>query len=81
MESYTRAMELVPDEATNGEAPFWVGITLAASGREEEAVPYLLRAQRRDARWAELALRLPASALLPSEEMAGRLAARMRAGR
>jgi tetratricopeptide (TPR) repeat protein len=80
MRSYARAMELVPDEATNGEAPYWVGITLAASGKEEEAIPYLLRAQRRDARWAELTLRLPASKLLPSEEVARRLAERMRAG-
>jgi hypothetical protein len=44
-------------------------------------MPYLLRAQRRDPRWAELTLRLPASKLLPSEEMATRLAARMRAGK
>ena len=80
MRSYARAMELVPDEATNGEAPFWVGITLAATGREEEAMPYLLRAQRRDARWAELTCRLPLAGLLPSEELAARLAARMRAG-
>lgn len=81
MRSYARAMELVPDEATNGEAPYWVGITLAASGRQEEAIPYLLRAQRRDARWAELTLRLPAAGLLPSEEAARRLAERMRAGK
>ncbi|MHB1192021.1 MAG: DUF1028 domain-containing protein [Longimicrobiales bacterium] len=81
MRSYAQAMELVPDDATNGEAPFWVGITLAASGREEEAMPYLLRAQRLDARWAELASRLPAAGLLPSEELALRLAAAMRAGR
>lgn len=81
MRSYARAMEIVPDEATNGEAPYWVGITLAASGREAEAIPYLLRAQRLDARWAELTLRLPAAELLPSEEVARRLADRMRAGR
>jgi len=80
MAAYTRAMELVPDEATNGEAPFWVGVTLASIGREEEAVPYLVRAFRRDPRWAELISRLPASDLLPSGEMAARLAARMRAG-
>ncbi|MDP2956039.1 MAG: DUF1028 domain-containing protein [Longimicrobiales bacterium] len=80
MGAYSRAMELVPDEATNGEAPFWVGVTLAASGREEEAIPYLIRAQARDPNWAELMLRLPAAGLLPSEDLARALAARMRAG-
>lgn len=73
MRAYTRAMELVPDEATNGEAPFWVGITLASIGREEEATPFLLRAQAQDARWRELVGRLPAAALLPSAEVAARL--------
>lgn len=73
MRAYTRAMELVPDEATNGEAPFWVGITLASIGREEEATPFLLRAQAQDARWRELVGRLPAAGLLPSPEVAARL--------
>ncbi len=80
MESYSAAMDLVPDEATNGEAPFWVGITLAASDRVDEALPYLRRAQAQDARWAELVLRLPASELLPSTELARELAEAMRAG-
>lgn len=73
MRAYTRAMELVPDEATNGEAPFWVGITLASIGREEEATPYLLRAQAQDRRWRELVGRLPAAGLLPSPAVAARL--------
>ena len=80
MEAYAEAMELVADEATNGEAPFWVGVTLAASDRADEAMPYLLRAQAQDARWAELILRLPASELLPSMELARELAAGMRSG-
>ena len=33
LEAYTAAMELVPDEATNGEAPFWVGVTMARHGK------------------------------------------------
>ena len=45
------ATEVVPDEATGGEAPFWVGVTLASEGREEEAVPYLQRAQAQNDRW------------------------------
>lgn len=80
MASYARAMELVPDEATNGEAPFWVGITLASVGKESEAEPFLRRAQARDPRWAELVVRLPAAGLLPSDELARRLAERMRRG-
>lgn len=73
MRAYTRAMELVPDEATNGEAPFWVGITLASIGREDEAIPYLRRAQARDSRWRELVGRLPAAGLLPDAAVAERL--------
>jgi uncharacterized Ntn-hydrolase superfamily protein len=65
MEAYREAMNYVPDEATNGEAPFWVGITLAASGQVEKAIPYLVRAYKQDARWAELVTRLSASGLLP----------------
>ncbi|MGH7540472.1 MAG: DUF1028 domain-containing protein, partial [Gemmatimonadota bacterium] len=68
MEAYSRAMEIVPDEATNGEAPFWVGVSLAATGRVDEAIPYLARAHAQDARWAELVPRLPAAGLLPAGE-------------
>lgn len=80
MRAYSEAMDLVPDEATNGEAPFWVGITLASVGRAEEALPYLARAYRQDARWAELVPRLPASGLLPADDaLVQRLVVRMRA--
>lgn len=80
MQSYTEAMQLVPDEATNGEAPFWVGITLASVGRVEEGLPYLVRAQAQDARWSELVSRLPASGLLPDDDaLVARLVAAMRA--
>ena len=68
VEAYTEAMDFVPDAATNGEAPFWVGVTLADTGSEEEAVPYLRRAYAQDARWAELVGRLPASGLLPNDD-------------
>ena len=78
MVAYREAMELVPDSATNGEAPFWVGVTLAAAGREREAERYLHRAQSSDVRWSELMLRLPASGLLPSRDMAERLSRLMR---
>ena len=43
LEAYSEALSIVPDEATNGEAAFWVGITLMDSGSFEKAVPYLKR--------------------------------------
>jgi len=66
--SYEYAMELLPDEATNGEAPFWVGVTLASVGDVDEALPYLKRAADQDGRWAELLRRLPAADLLPDDQ-------------
>jgi uncharacterized Ntn-hydrolase superfamily protein len=68
LEAYSAAMTLVPDEATNGEAPFWVGVTLADTGNEEDAIPYLARAYAQDERWAELITRLPAAGLLRDDE-------------
>ena len=67
MADYRAAMELARDEETNGEAPFWVGITLAGIGRVEDALPYLARAYEQDARWADLVVRLPAAGLLPDD--------------
>lgn len=68
LEQYDIAMSLLPDEATNGEAPFWVGITLVGNGDVEEAIPFLKRAQAQDERWAELVTRLPLSQLLPDND-------------
>lgn len=68
LDSYSEAMSFVPDSATNGEAPFWVGITLADTGSEERAIPYLRRAYAQDSRWAELVGRLPAAGLLPDDQ-------------
>ena len=80
MVNYTAAMELARDETTNGEAPFWVGITLASIGRVEEALPYLARAYAQDARWADLVARLPAAGLLPDDpSLVQRLVVRMKA--
>jgi uncharacterized Ntn-hydrolase superfamily protein len=67
LEAYREATSIVPDEATNGEAAFWVGVTLADTGKAEEAIPYLTRAYAQDRRWAELIPRLPASGLLPDD--------------
>lgn len=68
LESYRQATELVPDAATDGEAPFWVGISLASADREEEAIAFLARAFAQDSRWADLVPRLVPSGLLPEDE-------------
>ena len=65
--AYRTATEIVPDKATNGEAAFWVGVTLAEEGKPDQAIPYLARAYKQDKRWAELLPRLPASELLPDD--------------
>ena len=62
--SYTEAMEILPDQATNGESPFWVGITLMDAGDQEAALPYLKRAYQQDPRWVQLIPRLPDAGLL-----------------
>ena len=79
MNAYAEAMRTVPDAATNGEAPFWVGVTLASQGREADALPYLRRAYAVHAAWADLVGRLPAAGLLPDDPaLVGRLVAGMR---
>jgi tetratricopeptide (TPR) repeat protein len=79
MESYRQAMDLVPDEATDGEAPFWVGITLASEDRVDDAIPYLRRAYAQNEHWATLVERLPEVGLLPSTDLAERLVEAMTA--
>ncbi len=77
--AYREATSLVADEATNGEAAFWVGVTLADTGAVEEAVAYLARAYRQDRRWSELLPRLPAAGLLPADdELLAKLLERMK---
>ena len=80
MRSYRRAMDIVPDSATNGEAPFWVGITLADQGRIGDAIPYLRRAYRQHEDWARMVPRLPDAGLLRSDDLAQRLVAAMTEG-
>ena len=67
MAAYQAAGQAVPDAATNGEAAFWIGITLANGESPDQAIPYLRRAYAQDPRWAELVSRLPASKLLPDD--------------
>jgi uncharacterized Ntn-hydrolase superfamily protein len=68
LEAYRKATELVPDEATGGEAAFWVGVALAGEGRVQEARSYLARAIDINPTWVELLPRLVASKLLPDDE-------------
>lgn len=68
LECYREATSIVPDRETNGEASFWVGVTMADSGRIDDAIPYLARAYRQDERWARLVPRLPAAGLLADDE-------------
>jgi len=78
-ELYGRATSILPDAATNGEAVFWTGISYAAAGRVDEALPWLRRAHAVHPRWADLIPRLPAAGLLPNDPaLIQRLVAGMR---
>ncbi len=82
VEAYNAAIAFLPDSATNGEAVFWTGISLAAAGREAEALPYLVRAYAVHPKWAGLVARLPAAGLLPRDPaLVERLVRGMRQGR
>lgn len=79
MAAYQAAAAAAPDAATNGEAAFWIGVTLANGPDPDLAIPYLKRAFVQDPRWATLVSRLPASKLLPDDpELVRRLVAGMR---
>ncbi|HEU4830246.1 MAG TPA: DUF1028 domain-containing protein [Gemmatimonadales bacterium] len=82
VEAYNAAIAFLPDSATNGEAVFWTGISLAAAGREQEAMPYLVRAYAAHPKWADLVGRLPPAGLLPRDPaLVERLVQGMQAGR
>jgi len=76
--AYQAAMDLVPDSATQGEIPFWVGVTLASLGNVDEALPYLVRGQKQHDRWVDLLPRLAAVGILPDDPA---LLERLAAGR
>jgi uncharacterized Ntn-hydrolase superfamily protein len=67
VQAYGAATSGLPDAATNGEAVFWTGISLASAKRVDDAIPYLRRAHAVDARWAVLVTRLPDAGLLPND--------------
>jgi uncharacterized Ntn-hydrolase superfamily protein len=79
--AYNAALEMAPDQATNGEAAFWTGVSLANVGKVDEALGYLARAQAVHRWWAVLLGRLPASGMLPDDpELIERLRRGMAAG-
>jgi uncharacterized Ntn-hydrolase superfamily protein len=55
------------EQPGNAELAFWHGVTLAASGREQEARELLEKAYRAGEGWRELLRRLPASGLFPDD--------------
>ena len=67
MAAYQAAAAAAPDAATNGEAAFWIGVTLANGDDPDPAIPFLKRAFVQDPRWATLVERLPAAKLLPAD--------------
>ena len=65
LRAYSRAEAMAP---TLYELPFWVGVTLAAEGRIDEALPKLARAYKGEERLRELIPRLAVAGLLPADE-------------
>ena len=65
--AYTRAAEILPDEATNGELIYWQAVTLADIGRVDESIPFFRRAFANDESWIELLWRLPGVGLFSAD--------------
>ncbi len=65
--AYGRAAEMVPDQATGGEAAFWTGVAFASTGRVDEAVSFLRRAAAEGDRWSRLLPRLVRSKMFPDD--------------
>jgi uncharacterized Ntn-hydrolase superfamily protein len=64
MESYSRAMEMYPD---NAEMVFWPAVTLASTGKVEESLPLFKKVFAMDNNWAILVPRLPQVGQLPKD--------------
>ena len=63
-EKYQKAAELAPDIE---ELPFWQAVTMADTGKVEEALPIFKQVFKINFNWAELVRRLPAAGLLPND--------------
>ena len=64
MLEYRKGAELAPQI---DELPFWVAVTLFTAGREDEALALFQEVFARNRDWVEVARRLPASGLLPTD--------------
>jgi uncharacterized Ntn-hydrolase superfamily protein len=64
LEEYSAATRLAPEIQ---ELPFWVAVTLASVGREEEALRVFRQVFAKEPHWAELVPRLPPAGLLPDD--------------
>ena len=65
LKEYAKASKYAPEIA---ELPFWHAVTLAASGREDEAAPIFKRVFEKEPVWAELLERLPEAGLFPDDK-------------
>ena len=65
MASYSRAMEMYPD---NAEMVFWPAVTLASTGKVEESLPLFKKVFAMDRNWALLVPRLPQVGQLPKDK-------------
>ena len=64
-EKYSLAAKMAPDIE---ELPFWQAVTLADTGKLEDALPIFKQVFRKNKDWAELVKRLPSSGLLKNDE-------------
>ncbi len=64
LKEYAAAEKLAPEIQ---ELPFWVAVTLASIGREQEAAPIFRSVFAKEPQWMELVPRLPAAGLLPND--------------
>jgi uncharacterized Ntn-hydrolase superfamily protein len=64
MKSYTKAMEMYPD---NAEMVFWPAVTLASTGKVAESLPLFKKVFVMDHNWVILVQRLPQVGQLPKD--------------
>jgi len=61
---YSQAAGLAPDLL---ELPFWQAVTLADTGKLDQAIPLFRKIFKRNPDWAELVMRLPAAGLMKDD--------------
>jgi uncharacterized Ntn-hydrolase superfamily protein len=66
LREYAAAAELAPEIE---ELPFWQAVTLASTGRIDDALPIFQKVFEKNPAWADLVPRLPPAKLLPDDPM------------